>query len=129
MNRSLQFIGLYEIWGLGLPYIPNILYHVDATGWVSISNDSNQSWGGSFTDPTSTNNVPWGGSFDACPSPHGVWLVHTLTGVASTKIFFTTDVISVYGPSIIGFAGGDWTGTSSMVRHLNNFPSKITLLV
>ena len=61
----MKFIGLYEIWISGLPYIPNIMDHFEATGLGIISNDSNQSQGGSFTDPTIMTNVPWGGSVEA----------------------------------------------------------------
>ena len=59
----------------------------------------------------------------------GVLLVYTLLDVVSAKIFFTVGVIRVCGASTIGFTGRVWTGTSPMVRKLNNFPSKITLLV
>ena len=67
MNENVQFIGMYEIWGSGFPYIPNLLAQIEATGWDSSSNDSNQIWGGIFTDPTSMKHVPWGGSVDAHP--------------------------------------------------------------
>ena len=59
----------------------------------------------------------------------GVLLVYTLLDVASEKIFFTIGVISVCGSIKIGFTGRVWTGTSPMVRQLNTFTSKITLLV
>ena len=43
-NGRVQFIGLFEIWGSGLLYRSNLLGHVEATGWDSSSNDSNQRW-------------------------------------------------------------------------------------
>ena len=67
INGSVPFIGLSNIWGSGLTYIPNLLDLVEDTGWVSSSNDCNKIWGGSFTDPTSMTNVPWGGSVNTYP--------------------------------------------------------------
>ena len=126
INGSVQFIGLSEIWGNGLTYIPNLLAHIEATWCVSISNDSNQSWGESFTDTTSMTSVPWGPVLLTCC---GILSVHELPDVESMKVFFTTGVISVCDVSAIGFAGRGWTGNSPMVRYLNNVSSKIPLLV
>ena len=67
INVSVHFIGRSQIWGRGLPYIVNIWARVEATGFVSSSNISNHTWGGSFTYPTSMINLPWGGSVDAGP--------------------------------------------------------------
>ena len=68
INGSVSFIGISQIWGIGLPCIPNILDCIEATGWVSSSNDPKHIWGGSFTDLTSMTNVPWGGSVNARPA-------------------------------------------------------------
>ena len=38
MNGSVQFIGLFQIWDSGFPYIINLWDHVEATGWGSSSN-------------------------------------------------------------------------------------------
>ena len=35
INGIVQFIGLYQIWGSGLPYIVNLQDCVESTGWVS----------------------------------------------------------------------------------------------
>ena len=60
----------------------------------------------------------------------GVLLVHALPNVASANISFAEGVRRVYGVIIIvGFVGGGNTETSLMVRPLNNFWSKIPLLV
>ena len=116
INVSVQFIGLSNIWGSGLPFITNLLDHVDATGWVSSSNKSNQSWGGRFNDPTSMTNFPWGGSTTPVLfTCRGVLLVLTFHSVTSANIFFTAGIVSVRGASTIGFASKVWTGTSLMI--------------
>ena len=33
INGSVQFIGLSDIWGCRIPYIPNLLNHIEDTGW------------------------------------------------------------------------------------------------
>ena len=57
INESVQLVGLSEIWGSGLMYIPNLMAHVEATGSSSSFNYSNQSWGVSSTDTTNMTNI------------------------------------------------------------------------
>ena len=125
INGSAQFIVMSEIWGCVLPYIPNLLSHVEATGWVSSSNDTNQIWRGSFTDPTSMTNVIWG----VLITCHGVLLVNALADVDSSKIFFTKGVIIIYDIFKLGFSGRGKAETFPMVLQLCNVLLKIPLLV
>ena len=59
INGSVQFIGLYQIWVSGLPYITNLWDHVEATGWHSSSNGNP----GSGTPGSSNITGSWGGIF------------------------------------------------------------------
>ena len=63
----------------------------------------------------------------------GVLFFHPLPDVASENIFCTAGVSSVCGiipiAAIFGFFGGGKTETYMMVRKLDNFCSKILLLV
>ena len=46
-----------------MPFIANLLYQVEATGWVGYNN-SNQNLGGRFNDTNSITNVALGGFLD-----------------------------------------------------------------
>ena len=60
----------------------------------------------------------------------GVLLVNTFPNIASANVSFNAGVISVCGFSlVVEFIGGGKIETSPMVRKLNNFWSKIMLLV
>ena len=53
---SVQFIGLSEIWGIGLPYIANPRAPEATRGWSStLSANSTGCWGGSLINLGSTN--------------------------------------------------------------------------
>ena len=68
VNDSVQFWGLSDqSWGSGLPFISNLLAHVDPTGWGS-SNNSNQIWGGWFKNANIIINAAWGDSINARPA-------------------------------------------------------------
>ena len=78
INGSVQFFGLSQIWGSGLPYIFNIWAHVEATGWGSSSNGNPGSgtpgsitvtvrWGGRFAHSTFNWILNWDGSVNASP--------------------------------------------------------------
>ena len=68
VNNSVQFLDLSDqSWGSGLPFIFNLLYHVEATGWGG-GNYLNQKWGGRVNDANSITNVAWGASVDPRPA-------------------------------------------------------------
>ena len=59
VNNSVQFWGVpNQSVGIGLPFICNLLYRVEAIGWGS-GNCSNQVWGSRFNDAYSMTNVAW----------------------------------------------------------------------
>ena len=68
INDSVQFLGLSDqSGGSELPFIANLLYQVEDTGWGS-ANNSNQKCGGWFNRTNSIANVAWGASIDPCPA-------------------------------------------------------------
>ena len=130
INGSVQFIGIYDIWGGGLPFIPNLMAQVEATGWGSISNNYNQSWGGSFTNTKSITNVPWGGFVDARPDylPRRPVSPRVSRRRVCKYFLCCRRHQSLWRQYNRVFRWG-WIRTSPMVRKLNNFPSKILFLV
>ena len=68
VNDSIPFLGFSDqAWGSVLPFITNLLAHVEATGWGG-SNNSNHNRGGRFNYANSITNVAWGASVDAIPT-------------------------------------------------------------
>ena len=59
INGSVQFIGISQILGSGLPYIVNIQVHVEATEWGGSFNGNPDS----STSGSSTFIRSWGGIF------------------------------------------------------------------
>ena len=78
INGSVQFIGISDIWGSVLPFIPNPRAPDISSGWgsnVSSSSNGNTgssningSWGGSFSNPTFNLSGNWSVSIDASPA-------------------------------------------------------------
>ena len=64
VNYRVQLLGLSDqAWVSGLPFIANILAHVESTGW-ECSKNSNQNWRGRFNNTSNITNVAW----CACPA-------------------------------------------------------------
>ena len=62
VNNSLQFwVLLYQSRESGLPFIYNLLDHVETIGWGN-GKYSNQDWGGRFNYANSITNFTWGAS-------------------------------------------------------------------
>ena len=77
INGSVQFIGIYDTWGSGLPFIPNPRDPESFSGWGITGAESSNvnpgfstvtgSWGGSFADSAVNLSVNSSGSFNASP--------------------------------------------------------------
>ena len=103
VNESVQFSGLYDqVWESILPFICNLMGHVEATVWGS-GHTSNQDWGGRSKDATSITNVAWGVSVN----PPSDYLPRSpIIPCAAADAFATTSFVtgtkSVCGANTIG---------------------------
>ena len=142
INGIVQFIGLSQIWGSGFPYFVHIWDHIESTGWGSRSNINTGSgtagsktvagiWGGRFTHST----INWSGNWYRSINASSDYSPRSPASTRVARRCIRKDFLPCRRQQRIWYQSNRpvcWQRQDRdilMVRPLNNFWSKVLLLV